>query len=221
MCAVSCQARPNAAASSSGTRPARSQARAGPTIAPLPVGPHVALKQVVSQGSEETVPKLSANELSQHWDRVKAVCGREPRPEEECTGEQLTGVYLLLNRDCASYNDFGVWGPDHQRLLKNQLHAGGVLKNIELSEPPDAETWSESCKLLCAALIGFGAVSLGPLMGPLATSHGLRRKVRCSNLAAAVSDGSQMQTRTHGKIAASPRTRMCSGNNTRPSTDPY
>ena len=119
MCAVSCQARPNAAASSlPELDPLGHKPEPGPTIAPLPVGPQVALKQVISQGSEETVPKLSANELSQHWDRVKAVCGREPRPEEECTGEQLTGVYLLLNRDCASYNDFGVWGPDHQRLLK-------------------------------------------------------------------------------------------------------
>ena len=77
---------------------------------------------------------------------------------------------LLLKRDCAPYVDFGVWGPNHHRVLKKwrttglQLRAGGVLKNIELSGPPDVDTWSESYKLLCTALIGFGAVSLGPLM---------------------------------------------------------
>ena len=77
---------------------------------------------------------------------------------------------LLHKRDCAPYVDFGVWGPNHHRLLKKlrttglQLHAGGVLKIIELSGPPDVETWSESFSLLCTALIGFGAVSLGPLM---------------------------------------------------------
>ena len=141
-----------------------------PAVAPLIVGSQVALKQVISQGSEETVPMLSAKDLSLHWDRFKEVFGRDPRPEEECTGDQLTGVDLLLKRDCAPYVDFGVWGPNHHRLLKKlrttglQLHAGSVLKNIELSGPPDVDTWSESYKLLCTALIGFGAVSLGPLM---------------------------------------------------------
>ena len=100
----------------------------GPPSAPLPVGPQVALKQDISQ----------------------AVYGTDPRPEEECTGEQLTGVDFLLKRDCAPYVDFGVWGPDRHRLLEKlrttglQLHASGVLKNIELSGPPDVETLPES-----------------------------------------------------------------------------
>ena len=142
----------------------------GPTPTPGISGPQVALKQVISQGSEETVPKLSPQDLSLHWDRFKEVFGRDPRPEEECTGDQLTGVDLLLKRDCVPYVDFGVWGPNHGRLLKKlrttglQLHAGGVLKNVELSGPPDVDTWTESYKLLCTALIGFRAVSLGPLM---------------------------------------------------------
>ena len=51
-----------------------------PAVAPLIVGPQVALKQVISQGSEETVPKLSAKDLHLHWDRFKEVDGRDPRP---------------------------------------------------------------------------------------------------------------------------------------------
>ena len=79
-------------------------------------GPQVRLKDVVSQGSEESVPKISNEEMTHHWDRFKKVYGRDPRPEEECTAEQLTGVDTLLKRDCAPYVDFGVWGPNHHRL---------------------------------------------------------------------------------------------------------
>ena len=39
----------------------------GPTPTPGVSGPQVALKQVISQGSEETVPKLSPQDLSLHW----------------------------------------------------------------------------------------------------------------------------------------------------------
>ena len=49
-----------------------------PTVAPLIVRSQVALKQVISQGSKETVPKLSAKELSHHWDRFKEVLRQGP-----------------------------------------------------------------------------------------------------------------------------------------------
>ena len=104
---------------------------------------------------------------------------------------------LLLKRDCAPYVDFEVWVPNHHWLLKKavrttglQLHAGGVR---------GSQHWTVD--------------------GLLATHHGSRRKVRCSKLAPAVSDGSQVcRLETHGKIAACPRTRMRSGNRTRPGT---
>ena len=102
-------------------------------------GPQVPLKHVVSQGSEETVPKISAEEMTKHWDRFSSVYGRDPRPEEECTADQRTGVDTLLKRDMAPYVDFGIWGPNHHRLLKKlrntglQLHMGGVLRHIEIS----------------------------------------------------------------------------------------
>ena len=135
-----------------------------------PSGPQVPLKHVVSQGSEETVPKISNEDMTKHWDQFKLVYGRDPRPEEECTADQLTGVDTLLKRDCAPYVDFGVWGPNHHRLLKKlrntglQLHVGGVLRNVETSGPPDAHSWSECYNLLSTALVGFRAVGLGPML---------------------------------------------------------
>ena len=137
---------------------------------PKMLGPKVLLKQVVSQGSEESVPKLSSTELSRHWDSFRAVYGRDPRPEEECTGDQLTGVDVLLKRDEVAYVDFGVWGSNHHRLLRKlrttglQLHVGGTLKTIEVAGPADVHTWKECYKLLCTALLGFRAVTLGLLL---------------------------------------------------------
>ena len=148
------------------------------------LGPHVPLKHVVSQGSEETVPKISAEEMTKHWDRFSLVYGRDPRPEEECTADQLTGVDTLLKRDIAPYVDFRIWGPNHHRLLKKlrntglQLHVGGVLRHIEISGPPDFTSWSECYSLLTTALVGFDAVGLGPLLdycrliGRYATRYG-------------------------------------------------
>ena len=53
------------------------------------LGPQVLLKQVVLQGSEESVPKLNSTELSRRWDSSRAVYGRD----------QLSGVDVLLERD--------------------------------------------------------------------------------------------------------------------------
>ena len=41
---------------------------------------------------------------------------------------------------------------------------GGILKPIELHGPPNVRSWTESYRLLMIGLIGFGAVSLGPLL---------------------------------------------------------
>ena len=146
----------------------------GPTEAPPskpPLSsPQVHLKQVISQASEEAVPLISQNELLKHWDCFKKIYGRDPKPDEECTGDQLTGVNALLQRDMVPYVDFGVWGPNHHRLLKKlrntvlQLHAGGVLRTMELAGLPDLHSWLECYRLLTTALVGFEAVGLGPML---------------------------------------------------------
>ena len=61
----------------------------------------VQLKTVVSQGTDETVPKLSKEELAKHFDAFRRVFRRAPPPHEERSGEQLRGVHSLLKRDMA------------------------------------------------------------------------------------------------------------------------
>ena len=75
--------------------------------------------------------------------------GRDPNPNEECTGDQLTGLSVLPKRDTDPYVDSGVWGP---------------LKTIKISGPTDMFTWFECCELPTTALVGFDAVGLAPLL---------------------------------------------------------
>ena len=97
------------------------------------------LKQVITQGSEETVHLTSPDDLLHHWDSYKKVLGRDPAPDAECTGDKLTGVDSLLKCDMAPYIDFGVWSPSKHRLMKKlrntglQLHVGETLKTIEIA----------------------------------------------------------------------------------------
>ena len=84
--------------------------------------PQVQLKHVFSEGSEEVAPKISSRDLTNHWDTFKAVFGRDPRSEEECTAEQLTGIDVLLKRDTAPHVDFSIWGPNPQAPEKAQEH---------------------------------------------------------------------------------------------------
>ena len=62
-----------------------------------PSGPQVDLKHVVSHGSEESVPKISNDDMTKHWDQFKLVYG-DPRPEEECTADQLVEAGLRTIR---------------------------------------------------------------------------------------------------------------------------
>ena len=134
------------------------------------VGPKVALKTVISQGSDEAVPTLSKGDLEKHFAAFHKVYDRNPRPDEECTTDQLTGLFTLLHRDVAPYVDFGVWGPNHHRLLRKLRLTGlvpradGTYQNIELLGPPDVEDWQACYQLVITGLLGFEAVTLGPLL---------------------------------------------------------
>ena len=59
-----------------------------PSKPPL-CSPQVHLKQVISQASEEAVPLISQSDLLKHWDCFKKIYGRDPKPDEECTGTSL------------------------------------------------------------------------------------------------------------------------------------
>ena len=72
--------------------------------------PQAHLKLVISQASGEGVTLISQSDLLKHWDCLKKIRGRDPKQDEECTGDQLTGVNALLQRDMVPYVYFGVCG---------------------------------------------------------------------------------------------------------------
>ena len=53
---------------------------------------------VVSQGTDEVVPRISPKSFTAHWDTFKPTYGRDPRPEVESTSDQLTGIPICRFR---------------------------------------------------------------------------------------------------------------------------
>ena len=64
-------------------------------------GVTVALKTVVSQAMGEAVPALSQDDVKEQYARFRKLFPRDPRPEDECSSVQLTGLHVFLGRDVA------------------------------------------------------------------------------------------------------------------------
>lgn len=130
----------------------------------------VEMGSVINQSSKESRPPITAEQVKSHYDEYRHIFGRDPQPEEECSGQQLTGVHHLLSDDLPPYVDFGVWGPHHHRMIRKlrftgtRFGANGVLQNVEILGPGSLQQWRECYQLLITALVGFKAVSLGNLL---------------------------------------------------------
>ena len=79
-----------------------------------------------------------------------------------------------------------------------QIHNGGVLKQVEIAGPANVHAWSKCCDLLTTALVGSGAVGLGPMLhyGRLITDT--CEPIRRIDVSTSVSDGRKMPAGTHG-----------------------
>ena len=80
---------------------------------------------------------------------------------------------------------------------RTRIHIGGVLRSFEIAGPSDAHAWSECSHLLTTALVGFGAVGLGPILDYWRICTPIRRV----DVGSSVSDGRKMPTGTHGAPA--------------------
>lgn len=85
-----------------------------------------------AQSSAEVVPRLNNVKAMARWDAFESVFKRLPRPEAECTIEQLAAVSALLVGVAVPYVDFCVWGPHHLRLLRLVRPQGLVAHGREL-----------------------------------------------------------------------------------------
>ena len=79
-------------------------------------------------------------------------------------------------------SDFGIWGPNHHRLQKElrstglQLLVGGILRQVEVGEPPDLHSCQKCYNLLTTALVGFGPWDSGLSSIMAASSPGMQNR---------------------------------------------
>ena len=163
-------ARAAAEASAAAAQHAASRAPEG---APSAANPDmVELSTTTDQTSKVIIKKASADTITNHYKAyMKAMGGRAPDPDSECSEAQISGMDHVLNRvKACPYVDFGVYGPNHHRLLKRMRFTGiaqntdGSSRVTELLGPGDFHSWAESYELLQTNLLGFEAVGLGTLM---------------------------------------------------------
>ena len=73
----------------------------------------------------------------------------------------------MIQRDVAPHVDFGIWGPNHHRLMKKLRIKGivlattGAVQETELAGPPTLEHWMECWQIFATAMLGFHAMTLG------------------------------------------------------------
>ncbi|CAK0821560.1 unnamed protein product, partial [Prorocentrum cordatum] len=126
---------------------------------------------VINQTWKGSIQPLGPEEVKDHFANYRAVFGdKDPPAGEECNPIQLGGLKSILAGSGAPYLDFGVWGPNHHRLLRRirfsgaRFGAGGVLETVELLGPANLHSWEESYRLVITGMVGFKAVDLGNLL---------------------------------------------------------
>ena len=161
------------AAAEASASAARDAAKKGPDSAPSAANPDmVELCSTTDQMSKVIIKKAEPDTIKNHYSTyIKAMGGRGPDPDSECSEDQISGMDHILNRmGACPYVDFGVYGPNHHRLMRRMRFTGmamnpdGTSKITELLGPGDYNSWAESYELLQTNLLGFAAVGLGTLI---------------------------------------------------------
>ena len=130
----------------------------------------IELSTVVNQAAKGSIPPLSQDEINAHYAAYKKVFKCAPTKDAECTIQQLTGLSHLLRSGGPPFVDFGIWGPNSNRLQRRHkfrgqwVGPGGKIITIELYGPGDFYSWAECYELVITGLLGFEAVDFGNLI---------------------------------------------------------
>jgi hypothetical protein len=138
---------------------------------PVPQGSVLAtvrLSHVVNPAFDESVPLLTEARIVQGYTAYRAIFGRMPEDQQECTAEQITGISYLLSMGMI-YVDFSVFGPFGHRMLRKMKLSGyefrsdGTLHTVEMTGPGSLQMWLESYAPFVTGCIMMEAVALGNL----------------------------------------------------------
>ena len=119
----------------------------------------IKLSAVINQDDDYDVDILDESTVANAYAKYTKRIGAFPRPEEELSQEQLTGLHSLFKSGRAPYVDMAVWGPYHHRLQRKRrlkgvrLNQYGEIQTLELTGPSDFEAWRE-----CYAVFKVGAI---------------------------------------------------------------
>lgn len=122
----------------------------------------IKLSSVVDQGFavEKEVAPMTEDEFNEYYKVYRDKMGNDPRPEEDITIEQLTGLRALFRSGAAPYVDLSIWGPFGARTQRRLKMAGvtlgsdGTIQQVQMPGPPNVESWQE----------GFGVFRTGCIM---------------------------------------------------------
>ena len=111
------------------------------------------MSTIVNQANDNDIQIMAQLQVSEAYETYRAKLGDFPRPEEDVTPEQLSGMHELYKSKSAPYVDLAVWGPFSHRLATciklsgMVIAADGQLKLTELSGPPTFEDWEMGFKV--------------------------------------------------------------------------
>ena len=129
----------------------------------------IKMSTIIDQSSDREVAPLVESEVEAYYAVYRKLMGHDPRPEEDITAEQLSGLKALFTSGAAPYVDLAIWGPfgqrTHRKLKLSGLVLGtdGVLQQVQLYGPPDVETWAAGFAVFRTGCIMLEEVSISTL----------------------------------------------------------
>ena len=142
-----------------------------PAIGPQPAAPttnngrKVKMSHVINQADEEEIDMMTAQEVTEAYDRYVKKTGGFPPEDEELSAEQISTLSALYQSGRAPYTDFAVWGPYQHRIQKKmklkgmKFNSAGELVPIEMYGPADFESWRECYQVFRTGSIMFDQIS--------------------------------------------------------------
>ena len=146
---------------------AQAKAASGPSHSPA--SGMIKMSTIVDQGSDREVAPLAEDKVEAYYAIYRKQMGHNPRPEEDITMEQLSGLKALFASGAAPYVDLSIWGPYGHRTQRKLKLSGlvlgpdGVLQPIQIYGPPNFESYAAGFAVFRTGCIMLEEITLSTL----------------------------------------------------------
>ena len=126
------------------------------------------LMGIIDQTTEAEINMIPDSEVRELFRKYSDLQGGMPQPQEEPSGEQISGVRELLRADSAPYVDFAVFGPYGKRQAKMlrfeaQVFVAGQLVTRQVKGPSNFDAWRSAWRVYQVTMMILEASPPGPL----------------------------------------------------------